>query len=135
MHAGANQPHDNRSRRTTFPTARDVFKSKFPCRLLTISIGFVLSCAQTPDISGKWQKVGKPSTLELRRDGTFKAVDDMGMTATGNYTLNADGTIRFDVRHENSPSEIIEGRLTVHGDELILTAGDKREIETYKRSP
>jgi hypothetical protein len=77
--------------------------------LLGISILALLSCAHRPDMAGTWREVGKSSILEFRRDGTFKAVDDIGMTASGQYALNADRSIRFDIRHEDSPTETIEG--------------------------
>jgi len=39
-----------------------------------------LACADTPYIVGQWKEIGKTATLEFWKDGTFKAVDNQGMT-------------------------------------------------------
>ena len=39
----------------------------------------IASCQNSPNLTGKWQELGKTATLEFNDDHTFKAVDNMGM--------------------------------------------------------
>ena len=94
----------------------------------------LVSCAQKQDVAGKWQEVGKKSILEFHRDGTFNAVDDMGMAVSGKYTLQEKGAIRFEITREGSSPEIINGKLAVRGDELTFTSADDKKVETYKKA-
>jgi len=94
----------------------------------------LVSCAQKQDVAGKWQEVGKAATIELRKDGTFNAVDDMGMAVSGKYTLQEKGAIRFEITREGSSPEIINGKLAVRGDELTFTSADDKKVETYKKA-
>ena len=104
------------------------------CSLLAfLPIVLLVSCAQKQDVAGKWQEVGKKSTLEFHSDGTFNAVDDMGMAVRGKYTLQKNGDIRFEVLHEGSSPEVINGKLIVHGDKLSFATADEKEVETYER--
>jgi hypothetical protein len=93
----------------------------------------LLSCAHTQNITGKWQEAGKKSTLEFHKNGTFNAVDDMGMAVSGKYTLQENGDIRFEITHEGSAPEIIDGKLNVQEDALTLSFSDNKEIIKYKR--
>jgi hypothetical protein len=77
--------------------------------------------------------VGKKSTIEFHRDGTFNAVDDMGMEVSGKYTLQENGTIPFEIAHSGSAPEIVEGKLNKRGDELTFSSADDKKVETYKR--
>jgi len=95
---------------------------------------FLFSCAHTPNITGKWQEPGKTSSIEFGQDGSFTAVDDMGMAVSGNYTLQAKEKIRFKINHPDSSVEIITGNITVQDDELIFTFGDDKEVLTYKKA-
>jgi hypothetical protein len=45
-----------------------------------IALPFILACANTPYIVGKWKEIGKTATLEIWKDGTFKAIDNQGIT-------------------------------------------------------
>ena len=51
--------------------------------LVIIALFFILACANTPLILGKWKEIGKTATLEFWKDGTFKAVDNQGMAVKG----------------------------------------------------
>jgi hypothetical protein len=104
-------------------------------RFLLVSFSAVLlvSCAQKQDISGTWQETVTKSTIEFHRDSTFKAVDDMGMAVSGKYAIQENGSIRFEITHEGSAPEIVEGELSVRGDELTFSSADDKKIETYKR--
>ena len=105
------------------------------CSLLTVlPFVFLVSCSHTPNIAGKWHEPGEKSSLEFRKDGTFTAVDDMGMTVSGNYTLQAKGKIHFEIKHSDSSVEIITGTLTVQDDELIFTSDKDKEVLRYKKS-
>ena len=98
-----------------------------------ILVVFLISCAHKPNITGKWQELGKTSLIEFRQDGTFTAIDDMGMTVRGNYTLQAKEKIRLEIQHQDSPVEILLGNITVHGDKLILQPEDDKEVLKYKK--
>lgn len=78
--------------------------------------------------------MGKSATLEFRSDSTFNAVDDMGMAVSGKYTIEKDGNIRFEIKHTDSTTEIINGTHDVHGDELTYTAEDDKQVYKYKRA-
>ena len=101
--------------------------------LVALSMVFLLSCAQSPDIFGKWKESGKSSSLEFRQDGTFRAVDDMGMAVVGNYTLESNGRIRFEIRHPDASAETIAGTLVVRENEMILMLDGDKEAMRHKR--
>ena len=101
--------------------------------LVALSIVFLLSCAQSPDILGKWRESGKSSSLEFRQDGTFRAVDDMGMAVVGTYALKTNGRIRFEIKHQDASTETITGTLAVRENELILTLDGNKEAMRHKR--
>jgi hypothetical protein len=102
--------------------------------LAVLPIVFLVSCAHTPNITGKWQEPGKTSSIEFGQDGTFTAVDDMGMTVSGNYTLQAKGKIRFEITYPDSSVEIITGTITARDDVLIFTLAEDKEVVTYKKA-
>ena len=102
--------------------------------LLTIFTFFlIISCARTPDVVGKWREVGKTATVEFLKDGTFKAVDNQGMAVSGNYTLSENGKVSFEIFRDDSPPEIVSGKILVQGEKLTLTSGDGKEVDRYKR--
>jgi hypothetical protein len=113
---------------------KDTFKSVLYCLLAALPIVLLVSCAHIPDLIGRWQEIGKKATLEFRRDGTFNALDDMGMAVSGKYTLYKNDNIRFEIKHQDASTEIIKGKITVRGDELILTSEDDKEVMTCKRA-
>ena len=100
--------------------------------IATLTFFFIIACANTPNLVGKWKEIGKTATLELWKDGTFKAVDNQKMAVSGKYTLKDHGNVRFEILRQNSPSEIINGKYSVKGDILTFTSADGKEIEKYK---
>ena len=112
---------------------KGMFKFSYYFLFAVLPLALLLSCAQKQDVAGKWQEVGKKSTIELHRDGTFKAVDDMGMAVSGKYTLQEKGTIRFEITRKGSSPEIINGKLAGRDNELTFTSADDKKVETYKR--
>jgi len=90
-------------------------------------------CATTPKIVGKWKEIGKTATLEFRKDGSFKAVDNQGMTVTGKYALLENGMARFEIAHQQSLPETVAIRLSVQKDELTITPAGGNEVERYRR--
>jgi len=94
---------------------------------------FIIACANTPNIVGKWKEIGKAATLELWKDGTFKAVDNQKMAVKGKYTLIEPGNVRFEIFRQGSPSEIVNGKYSVQGDILTLISADGKEIQRYRR--
>ncbi len=94
---------------------------------------FIIACSNKPNLVGKWKEIGKVATLELREDGTFKAVDNQKMAVSGKYTLSKNGNVRFEIFRQDSPSEIVNGKYSLQGDILTFTSADGEEIERYRR--
>jgi hypothetical protein len=109
------------------------FKPYFFLLLELLLIGSLLSCAHTNSLTGTWQEPGKKSTIEFHADGTFNAVDDMEMAVRGKYTLQKNGSIRFEITHEGAAPEIVEGRLSERGAELTFSSADGKKAEIYQR--
>jgi len=101
--------------------------------LALLPIVFFVCCAYSPNITGKWQEPGKTSLIEFRQDGTFTAVDDMGMTVSGNYTLQTEGKIRFEIKYPDSSAEIIAATVEGRDEELIFILDGDKEVVTYKK--
>jgi len=101
--------------------------------LVIIALFFILACASTPFIVGKWKEIGKTATLEFWKDGTFKAVDNQGMAVKGKYKLIEPENVRFEIFRQDSPPEIVNGTYSLQGDLLTVTSADGKEIERYKR--
>ena len=99
----------------------------------TLAFSFIIACANTPNLVGKWKEIGKAATLELWKDGTFKAVDNQKMAVNGKYILSEHGNVRFEIFRKGSPSEIINGKYSVHGDILTFTSADGKEIQRFRR--
>jgi len=112
---------------------KDKFKPGFDSLLVTLSFFLIVSCASTQDIMGRWREIGKTATLEFMKDGTFRAVDNQGMAVTGKYTRHENGNIRFEIKLQGSPPEVVNGKVTVRDDELTFTSADQKEVERYRR--
>ena len=108
-------------------------KFKHCSALVIITLFFILACANTPHIVGKWKEIGKTATLEFWKDGTFKAVDNQKMAVKGKYTLIEPSNVRFEIFRQGSPDEIVNGTVSLQGDVLTFTSSDGKEIERYKR--
>ena len=63
-------------------------KLKLCSAIAILAFFFILACANTPNLVGKWKEVGKVATLELWKDGSFKAVDNQKMAVKGKYSLS-----------------------------------------------
>jgi hypothetical protein len=98
-----------------------------------LAFSFIIACANTPNLVGKWKEIGKAATLELWEDGTFKAVDNQKMAVSGKYSLSEHGNIRFEIFRQGSPSEIVNGKYSFQGDILTFTSADGKEIQRYRR--
>ncbi len=112
---------------------KEKFKYYFHLLLAILTLFMVMSCANTPDVIGKWREIGKTATLEFRKDGTFKAVDNQGMAVSGQYTLSENGNVRFEIFRQESSPEIVSGNISLRGEEITLTSADKSEVDRYKR--
>ena len=108
-------------------------KFSFYSAFAIFAFSLIIGCANTQNLVGKWKEIGKTATLELWKDGTFKAVDNQKMAVSGKYSLSEHGNIRFEISRQGSPSEIVNGKYSVQGDILTFTSSDGREIERYKR--
>ena len=94
---------------------------------------FIIACANTPNLVGKWKEIGKVATLEFWEDGTFKAIDNQKMTVSGKYSLIEQGNIRFEISRQGFPSEIVTGKYSVQENILTFTSADGKEIQRYRR--
>ncbi len=94
---------------------------------------WMISCAMTPKVVGKWKEIGKDATLEFFKDGSFKAVDNQGMAVSGKYTLLKDGKVRFEISQQGSSSEIVTGKISIQKDELTLSSEEGKEVERYRK--
>ncbi len=108
-------------------------KFNFFSILTVFAFSFIIACVNTPNLVGKWKEIGKTATLELRKDGTFEAVDNHKMAVSGKYTLSEHRNVRFEIFRQGSHSEVVNGKYSLKGDILTLTSADGKEIETYKR--
>jgi len=115
----------------TFVMKKDKFNHYSAFAILAFSL--IMACANTQHLVGKWKEIGKAATIEFWEDGTFKAVDNQKMAVNGKYTLSEHRNVRFEIFRKGSPSEIINGKYSVHGDILTFTSADGKEIERYKR--
>lgn len=106
---------------------------KLSSAFIILALFFILACAKTPSIVGKWKEIGKTATLEFWKDGTFKAVDNQGMAVTGKYTLIEPTNVRFEIFRQSFPPEIVDGTYSLQGDVLTVTSADGKEVERYKR--
>ena len=114
-----------------------MIKDKFKYHLYLLSaiatLFLITSCTDSPMIVGKWREVGKTATLEFWKDGTFKAVDNQGMTVNGQYSLQENGNVRFEIYRKGSSPEIVNGNISLQGEELVLTSADSNEVNRYKK--
>jgi hypothetical protein len=110
------------------------FKHFFHSVLVAVTFLLILSCAKTPNVIGKWIEIGKTATLEFWKDGTFKAVDNQGMAVRGKYTFNRNGNVRFEIERQGASPEIINGTISVRGDELTVTSVDGKDVERYRKA-
>ena len=94
---------------------------------------FIIGCANAPSLAGKWKEIEKTATLELRKDGTFKAVDNQEMAVSGKYFLSEHGNIRFEISRQGYPPEIVTGKYYLQGDMLTFTSAEGKEIQRYRR--
>ena len=124
--------HPN-TKRVKNPMPIRKFKLNYHFVLTAVTFFFFVSCLSTPNVIGKWREIGKTATLEIWKDGTFKAVDNEGMSVTGKYFLLNNGNIRFEVNRIGSSPDIINGNIAILGDELTFRSLDGREIERYRR--
>jgi hypothetical protein len=121
-------------------------KNKFYRFILLIILSFVLfSCASNSSVLGRWLSVEDKGTIELKEDGTFVGVDNMGASFKGNYIIN-NGNIRFEITHTNimretmqpeTSPEVFNANISINEDELqfrfISDEEDEVEIERYRR--
>ena len=110
-------------------------KSKYGinCLLAIFTFFTIISCANGPDIVGKWREVGKTAQLVFWKDGTFQAIDNQGMEVSGKYTLHENGKIRFEIDRPGFSPEVIEGKIFMERGELALTSDDGSEVDRYQR--
>jgi hypothetical protein len=95
-------------------------------------VAWLAACA-APGLVGRWREADRPSTLEFRADGAFRAVDHQGMAVEGRYFSEEEGGLRFEIRHPGAPPEVLRGLVRVDGDVLTLVFPDSGETGIYRR--
>ena len=114
---------------------RDEYKTVIILKLLALLlVAFLISCGQTPSIKGKWQEIGKTSSIEFRGNGTFTAIDDMGMSVSGNYILLNNKKIKLEIKRSESSDDILIGTIDVQDEKLVLISDKDNEVVTYKKN-
>lgn len=111
----------------------DNFKKAVDILLLVVVLFFLSNCASKPDLVGKWREFGKTATIEFSKDGTFRAVDNQGMTVSGKYILSKGTHLRCEIEQKGGPAEIVELTVSIKGDELTLSPSDSWKVEIYRR--
>ena len=123
-----------------------MLKYRLPTSIILVFITCLLSsCAFGPNVIGRWQQVDGEDTLEFHEDGTFTAVDNMGATVVGRYTLHADGTLYYAVTHSDMQKaqlrpvdtlavRIAGVKLRPFGNELVISTEDSTQPEIYQRA-
>jgi len=101
--------------------------------LIAIAFCLITSCANTRGVIGKWREIGKISTIELRKDNTFRAVDNQGMSVSGKYNLYKDGKVDFEILRPGDSPDIVYGIITMRDDGLIMTFGEGKDVERYRK--
>lgn len=99
------------------------------------AILFILfvSCVHYQKEIGKWWGTGKTSTLEFKGDGSFITVDNMGIIASGKYSLDDNGNAKFEIIHQGVSIETITARITIQGDQMTIKFTDTGEVEIYRK--
>jgi len=95
----------------------------------------VLGCGLRPTVTGRWQDVKGPATVHFEADGVFHAVDNEGMAVSGTYRLKGNDQIQFEVDHGETQNEIIQARMVLEEDRMVLIFPGDDEVETYRRLP
>ena len=54
-------------------------------------------------------EAGGRATWVFHRDGTFNAVDDMGMAVSGRIILPGENSIRFEIKRDGDSPEMTDG--------------------------
>ena len=101
--------------------------------MAVVPLFFMPSCTNRSGLLGQWREIGKTATIEFHEDGTFVAVDEMGMAVTGKYELSGRGKIRFEIAHRESSTENIEAKLLMQHDELTISFEKDGGIERYRK--
>jgi hypothetical protein len=114
-----------------------MFNSKLSihCVLWILGAVFLTSCLHQSSsaLTGKWQETRGRAIIEFFENRTFKTVDNMGMTVSGTYSINDKGNVRFEIKHEDASAEIIDAKVSIAKDEMILNFGDTGEVEKYRK--
>lgn len=92
-----------------------------------------ISCVHYQKEIGTWREIGETSTLEFMEDGSFRTVDNMGMIASGKYTLDDNGNVTFKIIHEGISIETITARITIQGYQMTIKFPDTGEVEIYRK--
>ncbi|WP_319524884.1 hypothetical protein [uncultured Desulfosarcina sp.] len=117
------------------PTRRFSFFSGRMLMIVVVAAVLVSGCALRPTVTGKWQDVKGPATVHFEADGVFHAVDNEGMAVSGTYRLTGADGIQFEVDYGEAQNEIIQARMILEEDRMVLIFSEGDEVETYRRLP
>ena len=96
---------------------------------------FGFGCALRPTVTGKWQVMKGPASVRFEADGVFHAVDNEGMAVSGSYRLTGNDGIQFEVDHGEAQPEIIQARLVLEEERMVLIFPGDDGVQTYRRLP
>ena len=102
------------------PTRRfSLFSSSILTVIIVVAV-FFFGCAMRPAVTGGWQDVKGPATVRFEADGVFHAVDNEGMAVSGTYRLKGADGIQFAVDHGETQTEIVQARMVLGEDRMVL---------------
>ena len=121
---------------------KNLTKRRTICFFAVVVFFLLTSCTSAPNVVGRWKAIGESGILEFHKDGSFEVVDNMGTISKGNYVLDKNGNVKIVLTHSDimrkniqpvDVPEIVNGKLSVRGDELTFTSHDDKEVLRYKR--
>jgi nitrogen fixation-related uncharacterized protein len=96
---------------------------------------FFWGCASRPAVTGRWQDVQGPATVRFEAGGVFHGMDNEGMAVSGTYRLKGADGILFQVDHGDNRIEVVEARITLQEDRMVLIFPGEKEVQAYRRQP
>jgi hypothetical protein len=109
------------------------FKSSFLPLFATIVSVWLICCANSSHLLGKWREIGKSATLEFLQDGSFGATDNQGMTVRGKYIPLKNGSVKFEIEHPGASTEILILKISASNDTLTIASEHPGKVERYGR--
>jgi len=94
---------------------------------------WLICCANSSHLLGKWREIDKSATLEFLQDGSFSATDNQGMTVKGKYIPLKNGSVKFEIEHPDASKEIVILKISANNDTLTIAGEHPGKAERYGR--